>query len=477
MLRAFSRRCLSTSTKYCVVDNPYTGEIHCKIPYLSSDQITKVVDRSAAVQKSYYHESTLDSRIELCKKFMDEMKARTDSIATDISKQMGKPLSQAKGEIKGLIERATAMIDLAPKALADEVLPKQGFYRKLAREPVGVVLCIAPWNYPLLTAVNCVVPAVLAGNSVLLKHSKVTPLCADAFEQAFLAAGAPAGLVSALHSSHDGVSQVLARNEVGYVHFTGSVAGGHQVYETASKRFIDAGLELGGKDPAYVAEDADLKFSVENVIDGAFYNAGQSCCGIERVYIHRKLYKDFVEQAVETLKGYHMGDPLDSKTNMGPMAQESALQFLSGQVKDAVARGGKLLTGGKPTKDAAGKGRFFEPTLVIDCDHTMSLMVEESFGPVLAVRAVDSDEEALKYMNDSPYGLTASIWTTDSQRAHRLAPKIETGTVFLNRCDYLDPYLAWTGVKDTGKGISLSRHGYNALTRVKSYHLDRKSVV
>lgn len=470
MLRAFSRRCLSTSTKYCVVDNPYTGEVHCKIPYLSSEQITKVVDQSASTQKDYYKNSTLDSRIELCKKFMNEMKANSESIAADITRQMGKPLKQAKGEVNGLIERATAMIELAPKALADEILPKTGFFRKLAREPVGVVLCIAPWNYPLLTAVNCVVPAILAGNSVLLKHSKVTPQCADAFEQAFLSAGAPQGLVKALHSSHDGVGQVLARKEVGYVHFTGSVSGGHQVYETASKRFIDAGLELGGKDPAYVAADADLDFSVENVIDGAFYNAGQSCCGIERVYIHRSLYKDFVAKSIEALKGYHLGDPMDAKTNMGPMAQASSLDFLAEQVRDAVARGGKLVAGGKPTKDAAGKGRFFEPTLVIDCDHTMSLMVEESFGPVLAVRAVDSDEEAVKYMNDSPYGLTASIWTKDIDRAHRLAPQIETGTVFLNRCDYLDPYLAWTGVKDTGKGISLSRHGYNALTRVKSYH-------
>jgi acyl-CoA reductase-like NAD-dependent aldehyde dehydrogenase len=453
-----------------VVDNPYTGEIHCKLPYLSSDQITSVVDKSAAAQKNYYRESTLDHRIDLCRRFMHEIKAHSESIAIDITKQMGKPLKQAHGEVNGLIERATAMIELAPQALADEVLPKAGFYRKLAREPVGVVLCIAPWNYPLLTAVNCVVPAILAGNSVLLKHSKVTPLCADVFEQAFLTARAPKGLVTALHSSHEGVSQVLARKEVGYVHFTGSVAGGHQVYETASKRFIDAGLELGGKDPAYVAADADLDFSVENVIDGAFYNAGQSCCGIERVYIHRSLYKDFVAKAIEALKGYQLGDPMDAKTNMGPMAQASSLDFLEGQVKDAVKRGAKLVAGGKRTTDAAGKGRFFEPTLVINCDHTMSLMVEESFGPVLAVRAVDSDEEAVRLMNDSPYGLTASIWTKDIERAHRLAPQIETGTVFLNRCDYLDPYLAWTGVKDTGKGISLSRHGYNALTRVKSYH-------
>lgn len=461
-------RGLQTSAR---VDNPYTGEIHCDVPYFSAQQISSVVENSAKAQKDYYRNSTLESRIELCQRFMTEMEANKEQIALDISKQMGKPLKQALGEVGGVMVRAKAMIDLAPAALADDHMDKvEGLARKLAREPVGIVLCIAPWNFPLMTAVNCIIPAILAGNSVLLKHSPVTPLCADAFEQAFLRAGAPAGLLSALHATHDGVASVLHRREVGYAHFTGSVSGGHQVYETASKRFIDVGLELGGKDPAYVAQDANFSNAVENVIDGAFYNAGQSCCGIERVYVHRSLYDDFMGKAQELLQGYHMGDPLAESTNMGPMAQAKALPFLEGQVKDAVAKGAHLVTGGSRTHDTAGKGRFFQPTLLGNCDHSMSIMMEESFGPVLGVQAVDSDEEALALMNDSPYGLTASLWTQDQERAARLAPQLETGTVFLNRCDYLDPYLAWTGVKDSGKGISLSKLGFNAVTRVKSYN-------
>jgi acyl-CoA reductase-like NAD-dependent aldehyde dehydrogenase len=461
---------LRHSSSAAVVDNPYSGEIVCKIPYISSKEADSAVSKAAKCQKEWWFGTTLDQRIALCKKFMKEFEASSEQIAKDISKMMGKPIKQARGEIKTTLDRAQWMINLAPEALAEHVIPTEKGERKITREPVGVVVVIAPWNYPLLTAVNAIVPAILAGNSVLLKHSSRTPLCADHFQRAFEKAGAPASLVTALHASHGGIEQVLARPEVGYCHFTGSVSGGHQIYSSAAKRFIEAGLELGGKDPAYVAQDANLEHAAENLVDGGCYNAGQSCCGIERVYVHRSLYKDFLDKCIPHMKAYALDDPLKESTTMGPMATPSAVPFLAQQVKEAKEKGARVLYGGGPTKDAAGKGRFFQPTLVADCTHDMSIMKEESFGPIVAVQAVDSDEQAVELMNDSPYGLTAAVWSNNQERAHRIAKRLETGTVFMNRCDFLDPQLAWTGVKDTGKGVSLSKFGFGPLTRLKSYN-------
>lgn len=453
------------------VDNPYTGEVHCEVPYFSQAQVDLAVDKSAKAQKHFAATSTLDDRIALCNRFLDEIVAHKDQIAADITAQMGKPLAGSLGEINGLIERSQAMMDLAPSALAEEVLPKEGFERRLLREPVGTVVTVAPWNFPLMCAGNSLIPAVLAGNSVLLKHSERTPLCGNHFEDAFRRAGAPEGLVQALHSTHEGSATVFARKEVGFVSFTGSVRGGRQVYaSTAANNFADVGLELGGKDAAYVAEDADVAHAADNIVDGGLYNNGQSCCGIERVYVHRSHYEEFCQRAADVLKTYKLGDPTSADTNMGPMALPNACAFLEGQVQDAVSKGAKVLVGGSPLTDAAGKGRFFAPTLVMDCDHTMSIAYDESFGPVLAVMPVDSDEEAIARINDSPFGLTASLWTPSVERARAMAPRLEVGTVFMNRCDYLDPYLAWTGVKDTGKGVSLSSHGFDAVTQLKSIH-------
>ena len=364
------------------------------------------------------------------------------------------------------------MMALAPDVLKSEVLPdKPGFRRLITKEPVGVVLTIAPWNYPILTTINSVAPAILSGNSVIIKHSARTPLCADHFVDAFLEAGAPEGLVTALHTGHDEVAQVIRHPSIGFVSFTGSVPGGGAVYRAvASERFIDATLELGGKDPGYVAEDANLDAAVDTLIDGAFFNNGQSCCGIERVYVHESKYDAFLEQAQTVLAGYRLGNPADASTTHGPLAQANACSFLQSQTDDAKARGARLLMGGSATVDAAGKGRFFQPTLLAECDHTMDIMTEESFGPVLGVAPVRSDEEAIALMNDSEYGLTASIFTGSEERAAEMAPRIETGTLFMNRCDYLDPLLPWTGVKNTGKGVSLSAHGFQGFNKLKGYH-------
>jgi acyl-CoA reductase-like NAD-dependent aldehyde dehydrogenase len=454
------------------IDNPYTGETVAERPLLKDSDVEGLVTRSFRAHKAWARTSIAE-RVALCERFCQQLEKDGERVAREITAQMGKPLAQSRGEARTTLYRARAMMALAPEALRDDPLPPlPGLTRFVRHEPVGVVLDISAWNYPLLISVNVVVPAVLAGNSVILKHANRTALCGEAFARAFAAAGAPESLVTAVDATHQTCARIIARPEVGYVSFTGSVRGGHEVYREAAKRFIDVGLELGGKDPAYVAPDADLDHAIANIVDGAYYNAGQSCCGIERIYVHASIYDRFVEGALAEVRKYKLGDPLDAATTMGPMAQPGAPEKLEAQVEEARGKGARVLCGGKPVRDAAGKGRFFDPSLVIDASHAMhGLMVEESFGPVVGVQKVEDDDEAVRLMNDSPYGLTAAIWTRDQERAFRIGAQIETGTFFMNRCDYLDPMLPWTGVKDTGKGMSLSKYGFLPLTRRKSFHL------
>ncbi len=451
-------------------DNPFTGAIAVERGYANAAALDAIVDRASRAQKELTT-TTIAQRRALVERAVQWFESNAERVAREISTTMGKPITESRGEIRTMAERARHLMSIAETALADEVLPaRDGFHRFIAQEPVGVVLVIAPWNYPLLTAINAIAPAILAGNAVVLKHSARTPLCGEQFERAFVAVGAPEGLVANVQCDHRAMERLYARPEIGYVAFTGSVRGGREVFASvASQRFIDVGLELGGKDPAYVAADADLDHAIANVIDGAFYNAGQSCCAIERIYVHRSLHDRFVEGAAALVRGYRLGDPLDATTTQGPLAQPSAPAFLKAQIDQAQSKGGQVLCGGNPTA-VDGRGRFFSPTIVIEATHEMSLMREESFGPVVGIAAVDSDEEAVRLMNDSPYGLTAAIWTRDVERALQLGRRLETGTVFMNRCDHLDPALPWTGVKDTGKGESLSRYGFLHVTRRKSYH-------
>jgi acyl-CoA reductase-like NAD-dependent aldehyde dehydrogenase len=362
------------------------------------------------------------------------------------------------------------MQEIAKASLADVALPpKEGFERRIAKEPLGVVLDLPAWNYPLLTAVNAVVPAVLAGNAVVVKHAPRTPLCAEHFARAFADAGAPEGLVQALVVDYATTEKIVSDPRVDHVLFTGSVLGGHRIQKAAAERFLHVGLELGGNDPAYVAADCDLRNTVENVVDGAIYNAGQSCCAVERVYVHRDVYERFVEACEPLVRAYVLGDPNDAKTTLGPIAQPWHPRELTAFVEDATKKGAKLVTGGRATA-VAGKGRFFEATLLRDVPYAAEIMRRESFGPILAVAAVESDEEALARMNDSALGLTASVWTADRERAARMARDLEYGTVYMNRCDALDPALPWTGVKDSGRGVTLSTLGFDALTRPKAIH-------
>jgi acyl-CoA reductase-like NAD-dependent aldehyde dehydrogenase len=450
-----------------VVDNPFTGEPACEVELADGRTASATLDRARDAARTW--RAPLADRIALCERAVAAMEARTEAIAADITRMMGKPIAQARGEVKTTGARARHMMSIAEASLADVVLPLAGFDRRIVREPVGVVLDLPAWNYPLLTAVNCVVPAVLAGNAVIVKHSPRSPLCGEHFARAFSEAGAPLHLVQALHCDHAQSERLVGDERVDQVVFTGSVFGGHRMVEAATRRFLHPCLELGGNDPAYVAQDCDLAKTVENVVDGAIYNAGQSCCAIERVYVHKSLYGRFLELAEALVRAYAMGDPTAEGTTLGPIAQRPHVAELEAFVSDAQARGGRVIAGGKAAH-VDGHGRFFEATLVADGDQSMELFRRESFGPIVAAAPVGSDEEALEKMNDSRLGLTASVWTTDRERAARLARALEYGTVFMNRCDYLDPALPWSGRKDSGQGVSLSALGFEGLTRTKAIH-------
>lgn len=452
------------------VINPFTEETAFSLPLMESKEVDGLVERA---RRAYgdWRGTVMAERTALCTRFAKIFEDMRENVAVEITAQMGKPLQQARNEVGGLIERATYMTSIAEAALADEWLPeKPGFQRYIRHEPLGVVFDIAAWNYPLLIAVNAVVPAVLAGNAVIIKHSSKTPLCAQAFEDAFRKAGAPEGLVQAVIADHAVTEAIIQHPGVDHVAFTGSVQGGREVNRSAADRFIDVGLELGGKDPAYVCADADFRWAVDNCVDGAFYNAGQSCCAIERIYVEQSIYSEFIEAFAAKTREYVLGDPMDSVTSIGPLASRSARAFLEAQVKAAVSAGGRLVV--SPSDfPAPGSGWFHAPAVVADAPQDSSLMQEESFGTVVGILPVSGDEEAIRHMNDSAYGLTASIWTSDVERAMRIGAQIETGTFFMNRCDYLDPALPWCGVKDTGRGATLSRYGLLHMTRLKSMHL------
>jgi acyl-CoA reductase-like NAD-dependent aldehyde dehydrogenase len=385
---------------------------------------------------------------------------------------MGRPIRYAPNEVRGTLERARHMIAIAPEALLDiDPGPKEGFSRFIRREPLGVVLTVAAWNYPYLIAVNSVIPAIMAGNAVVLKHSAQTPLCAERFLACFREAGLPEGVFQILHLSHDLTSRAIADPRVGFVAFTGSVAGGHAVQRAAAERFVGTGLELGGCDPAYVRHDADLAHAIENLVDGAFFNSGQSCCGIQRIYVHRSLYEAFVEGAVALTRGYVLGSPLEESTTLGPVVRTQAAGQIRAQIAATVAAGARAVIDEREFPASRAGTPYLAPQILLDVDHAMPLMQEEVFGPVVGIMPVRDDDDAIALMNDSSFGLTAAVWTTDAEAAIAIGDRVETGTWFMNRCDYLDPALAWVGVKDSGRGCTLSRVGYEHLTRPKSFHL------
>ncbi len=451
--------------------SPVDGSVYVEREFANAEQIQQTLSAAVTAQKQWKN-TPIAQRQAICSKAVDAFVARKAEIAEELTWQMGRPISQAPGEVGGFEERARHMIEIADSALADlKPEAKDGFTRYIKREPLGVVFVVAPWNFPYMTAVNAIMPAILSGNSVVLKHSAQTPLCAERLQQAFSEAGLADGVFQYLHLSHSDTEAVIQSPEVNFVAFTGSVPGGEMVERAAVGRFIGVGLELGGKDPAYVRKDADLQNAIETVTDGAIFNSGQSCCGIERVYVDKAVYEEFVDGVVALASSYKLGRPDEADTNLGPLVKPSAAEFVRGQIDEAVAAGAKALVDANSFAANQVGTAYLAPQVLVDVDHSMRIMTEETFGPVIAIMPVSGDEEAIKLMNDSEFGLTAAVFTQDKNAAIEIGNQIETGTWFMNRCDYLDPALAWTGVKNSGRGCTLSSVGFEHMTRPKSYHL------
>ncbi len=452
--------------------SPADGSMVAERTTASGDQIEAALARAHIAQVEW-RRTPLAERAAGCQRMVEHMLSISDEIGAELSWQMGRPIRHTPMEIeRGFQERVRHMSAIAADALADlAVEPKEGFTRFIRKDPVGIVLVVAPWNYPYLTSVNSIVPALLVGNAVILKHATQTLLCAERYQEAFTAAGLPEGVFQHLHVTHDDVARMIGDERIGFVSFTGSVEGGHAIQAAAHRRFIGTGLELGGKDPAYVRPDADLALAIAETVDGSFFNAGQSCCGIERIYVHDAVFDEFVDGFVAEARRYVLGHPLDPESTIGPMVNTKAAEFVRGQIAEAIGRGGRLLVGEADFPMSTAGTPYLGPSVLVDVDHSMRVMTEESFGPVIGIARVNGDAEAVGLMNASAYGLTASIWTNDTDAALTIGDQIETGTWYMNRCDYLDPALAWTGVKDTGRGCTLSVLGFDAFTRPKSFHL------
>lgn len=454
--------------------SPVDNSLYLERAYANQLNIENALHKASEAQR-LWRLSSLEERQEYCLAAVDALVADKEVIAQELCWQMGRPIRYGQGEINGFEERARYMIAAAKDALQPVTLPeKEGFIRYIKREPLGVAFVIAPWNYPFLTAVNAIIPAIMAGNVVILKHSAQTPLVAERFAMAFKKACLPEGVFQFLHLTHEDTEQLIQSPTINAVAFTGSVAGGEMVERAAAGRFIHLGLELGGKDPAYVRADADVDHAVETAIDGAFFNSGQSCCGIERIYVHQDVYEEFVTKAVALVKQYQLGRPDDPKTTLGPVIRASAADFVRAQINEAIEQGAKAhIDSQNFPMDKVGTA-YLAPQILTEVNHQMRIMTEETFGPAVGIMSVSNDEEAIHLMNDSEYGLTAAVFTRDINKGIAIGEQLQTGTFFINRCDYLDPALAWTGVKNSGRGCTLSSIGYEFLTRPKSFHIKTK---
>ncbi len=449
--------------------SPIDGSVYAERPVMSFADAGAAVARARDAQQDWAARP-LAERIALVRAGVARLGEMNDVVVPELARMMGRPIRYG-GEFGGVDERASYMADIAEQALAPIVVedsPK--FERRIVRQPHGVVLVMAPWNYPYLTAINTVAPGLIAGNAVVLKHATQTLLAGERMVQAFTTAGVPADVFQTVFLDHATTEKLIASGAFGFVNFTGSVAGGRAIERAAAGTFTGLGLELGGKDPGYVMADADLEAAAETLIDGAMFNSGQCCCGIERIYVADRLFDAFVDKAVAIVSNYKLGNPLDQATTLGPMAHQRFAEQVRAQTAEAIA------AGATPCVDTSGfadEGTYLAPQILIDVNHDMRVMRDESFGPVVGIMKVQNDDEAIRLMNDSEFGLTASLWTRDPERAARVGARVETGTVFMNRCDYLDPGLCWTGCKSTGRGGALSSIGYHNLTRPKSYHLKK----
>lgn len=458
-------------TKMIQCISPVDGRVYAERPALTPAEAEAAVARAKAAQPAWA-ERPLEERIALVKAGVARLNEMKERVVEELAWQMGRP-TRYGGEFGGVNDRTNYMAEIAAEALAPMVVENSNlFERRIEREPHGIVFIVAPWNYPYLTTINTLAPALIAGNAVILKHATQTLLVGERLAEAFHAAGVPEDVFQNVVLDHSVTEALIGQRAFGFVNFTGSVGGGAAMEKAAAGTFTALGLELGGKDPGYVMDDADLDAAVDSLMDGAMYNAGQCCCGIERIYVHESLYDAFVEKAVAWVKALKLGSPFDAATTLGPMANRRFADTVRGQIADAITDGAKALIDPALFPEDDG-GAYLAPQILVNVNHEMRVMREESFGPVVGIMPVKDDAHAIAMMNDCDYGLTASLWTRDSARAARIGRQVETGTVFQNRCDYLDPALCWTGCKDTGRGAGLSVLGYHSVTRPKSYHLKK----
>ena len=450
---------------------PIDNSIYLERPLASENEINEILDnaKSSFIE---WRNTSIDERIIVINKFIDNLLALKEEISKEICWQIGRPISQCGNELRGFEERSRHMVNIAKTSLENIPARKNDeFDNYIYKSPLGVIFVMAPWNYPVITATNTIVPALLSGNTLVLKHSSQTPRCAELINQAFEGTGLPKGVFQFVHTNHEVCEKIISDPRVAHVVFTGSVRGGQEVKKYIGTRFINVGLELGGKDPAYVRSDADVNHAVENLVDGALFNSGQSCCCIERIYVDQSIYQDFIDGFKAITEQYRLGDPSLEDTNLGPVVRMSAANFIRTQMSEAEKQGAQRLIDESKFPIAKEDNCYIAPQVMINVDHSMRFMMEETFGPTVGIMPVQNSDEAQKLMNDSPYGLTASIWTKDLDFAKDFGKNVETGTFFMNRCDYLDPALAWTGVKDTGVGCSLSTLAFDQFTRPQSFHL------
>ena len=449
--------------------SPIDGKVFAKREAISISKSREVIEISRKSQPAW-SKRPIEERIDLVLAGVAKMGQMNDVVVPELAKMMGRPVRYG-GEFKGFEERAHYMAKIASQSLqVIDAGDDADFKRYIRRIPHGVVFVIAPWNYPYMTAINTIAPALIAGNSVILKHSTQTLLAGERLASAFHSAGVPKDVFQNIFLDHEITKQLIAENSFDFINFTGSVPAGASIEKAAAGTFTGVGTELGGKDPGYVMEDADLEAAADTLIDGAMFNSGQCCCGIERIYVHESLFDNFLEKAISIVSNYKLGNPLDKDTTLGPMANIRFANHVRQQIVDAQQKGAIAHI---PTFQEDDGGVYLTPQILTNVDHSMKIMTEESFGPVIGIMPVKDDYEAISLMNDSEFGLTASLWSSDLQRAVKIGDEIETGTVFLNRADYLDPALCWTGCKNTGRGGSLSEIGFHNLTRPKSYHLKK----
>ncbi len=449
------------------VVNPATEEIIADLKEDNAASLQQKFEKLKQGQKKW-NGVPLKERISILQKFSELLKENTEELARILTSEVGKPLQQSRNEINGARARIKWLTENAEKYLNEEVMNEDENMKEVIRyEALGVICNISAWNYPYLVGTNVFVPALLAGNAVMYKPSEFSPLTGLEIERFLKQAGVPDDVFQIAIGGGEIGKVLLEMNFDGY-YFTGSYKTGKYIYEKVAPKMVPCQLELGGKDPLYVADDvADIKSVAAGTADGAFYNNGQSCCSVERIYVHEKVYDKYVDEFVKEVKSWKVGNPND-EVYIGPLTRKLQLEFVEGQVKDAVSKGAKVLTGGKR---AIGKGYFFEPTVLADVNHNMSVMREESFGPVIGIQKVKSDDEAITLMSDTEYGLTSAVYSSSKERAEKILSRMNSGTGYWNCCDRVSAALPWSGRKHSGFGATLSHIGLRAFTHPKSLHL------